>query len=68
MAQQSKPMSSVNKVARAAPLTSLPACRSCSQVWLKQHEDVFTLFRDKENEMYVARTQVWTAKFCKRTE
>ncbi len=27
------------------------------QVWLKQHEEDFTLFRASDNEMYVAKTQ-----------
>ena len=35
-----------------------------SQVWLKQHEALFTLLRAQDNEMYIARTQVQFHRSC----
>ena len=35
------------------------------QVWLKQHEEDFSLFRASDNEMYVAKTEArhwWLAR------
>ena len=42
--------------AQAKPLMSV------NKVWLKQHEEDFTLFRASDNEMYVAKTQALVAQ------
>ena len=34
------------------------------QVWLKQHEALFTLLRAQDNEMYIARTQAQFRRLC----